>query len=647
MNALWSITRNRYLFLLDMLVVGFGYILAIAVDHTMGIAAILTQSYVFVALSAAIFGGFMYVFGCYRIYWIYAGTKDYCKIILACLCAGVLICILGGFPIFHGFSFRIHFVASGISGVCVLGVRMGIRVAAKTCRILFSEEQQGEPRRVFIVGAGCLGVTLVKDVEANEKLNYQILGFIDDDSRKQHMHIEGVEVLGKVSDMKKLYETMKPEEIIFAISTITAERKREILSVCADFPCTLKIVSGFADSLCGNKSTDFIRNVGVEDLLGREAVVLDNAAIAKEIKNKVILVTGGGGSIGSELCRQIMRFSPKKVVILDIYENNAFDLENELRDQFPKADMDVVIASVRDEKRLEQVFSQYRPAMVFHAAAHKHVPMMETNAMEAVKNNVFGTYHVACCANKCNVEKFVLISTDKAVNPTNIMGATKRICEMIVQAMQTVSKTEFVAVRFGNVLNSNGSVLPRFKKQIANGGPITVTHPDITRFFMTIPEAAQLVLQAASFAHGGEIFVLDMGDPVRIYDMAKNLIRLSGLQPGKDIDIVFTGLRPGEKLYEELLMNEEGLKKTAHNKIYIGEPFFRSMDELQEKLVILKKAVESEDNDTVRAAIAKVVPTYQENRQKSTGEGIAPNFKAQEKFAPSAKVSSGDPVVLV
>ena len=356
-----------------------------------------------------------------------------------------------------------------------------------------------------------------------------------------------------------------------------------------------------------------IRNVQIEDLLDRNPIVLDNEEIEGYIKGKAVMVTGGGGSIGSELCRQIMKYSPEKLIVVDIYENNAYDLQMELNHLYPDNPPAVLIASIRDKDRLDAIFREYKPYIVFHAAAHKHVPLMEQSPTEAIKNNVFGTLNVAMCADKFGVKRFVMISTDKAVNPTNIMGATKRMCEMVVQAMQKISDTEFVAVRFGNVLGSNGSVIPLFKKQIEDGGPVTVTHKDITRFFMTIPEAAQLVLQAASYAEGGEIFVLDMGKPVKIYDLAKNIIRLSGYTPGVDIKIEVTGLRPGEKLYEELLMNEEGLKKTRHEKIFIGAPGEITMEELKPRLDLLYKAAESNDVNKIKDIVEQVVPTYIKN----------------------------------
>ena len=609
--------KNRYLFLYDIILVVLSYFVVTNIKEIGIYDNFSPKEWFIVSLSAIIFAGVLYIFGCYRVYWTYAGTRDYCRVIGACFCAAALTDILCSIYILGGFSFFENFISSGVASVGILGSRMMVRAIRRLTSITHSVDTSKKTKRVLIIGAGSLGVTLARDITMNDELNYYILGFIDDDKTKKHALIHGIEVLGNTSDLITICDRLEPDEIIFAISSTTAEERKRILNLCAQTNSELKIVAGFAESLLGRRSTDYIRKVNVDDLLGREKIVLDNSAIAGEIENNVIIVTGGGGSIGSELCRQIMKYMPKKLVVLDIYENNAFELEHELREKFPKGDVDIVVASVRDEDRIMSVFDKYKPHIVFHAAAHKHVPMMENNPMEAVKNNVFGTWNAARCAGKCGAKRFVLISTDKAVNPTNVMGATKRVCEMIVQALQTVSKkTEYVAVRFGNVLNSNGSVIPIFEKQIEKGGPVTVTHPDITRFFMTIPEAAQLVLQAASFAKGGEIFVLDMGEPVRIYDMAKNLIRLSGLQPEKDIKIVFSGLRPGEKLYEELLMNEEGLGKTGHDKIYVGKPFFDSMDELEEKLEILREAVATQDNEKVVMAVERVVPTYKRKKEE-------------------------------
>ena len=613
MSYLQRMTRNRFIFLSDVIIVGLCYLFTIValavISGGLGEGTISGNKLVIV-IASALYAGFLYIFGCYHVYWIYAGTVDYFRVLIACIVASVACDIIARIYNWSDFGLTESVVCNFSSTIMLLSFRMLIRITGKILRSL-NKKNGNTKKNILIVGAGRLGVALVKDVMGNQDINYHVLGFVDDSPAKKNQIIYGVKVLGTTDDLERISKTLKPDEIIIAISNASMKDKQRIISVCSDLGCKMKIVPGFADTLKNKKAFDFVREVEVEDLLEREPVKLDNSIISGDIAGRVIMVTGGGGSIGSELCRQIARFMPEKLIVVDIYENNAFDLQNELYDKFPDLNTEIVIASVRDIERMREIFREYKPYMVFHAAAHKHVPLMEDNPSEAVKNNVFGTYNTACCANEFEVKKFVLISTDKAVNPTNVMGATKRVCEMIVQAMQTISKnTEFVAVRFGNVLNSNGSVVPRFKTQIKNGGPITVTHKEITRFFMTIPEAAQLVLQAAAYAKGGEIFVLDMGEPVKIYDLAVNLIKLSGLRPDVDIKIKITGLRPGEKLYEELLMNEEGLKKTSHNKIFIGEPFFDSIDELKTKLEILKNAVETKDNDGVKIAVASVVPTY-------------------------------------
>ena len=390
--------------------------------------------------------------------------------------------------------------------------------------------------------------------------------------------------------------------------------RKKIIEICQTTGVKTRVLPSTEDIIEKQGVMNSLRDVEIEDLLGRDVIELDNKNISSLIKDNTVLVTGGGGSIGSELCRQIIKYNPERLVILDIYENNLYDIELELKANYPKAKIDAIVGSVRDKKRLEDVFSKYRPQLVFHAAAHKHVPLMENNPLEAIKNNIFGTYNVVNCADEYNVERFVLISTDKAVNPTNIMGASKRVCEMIVQAKNKVSKTEYVAVRFGNVLGSNGSVIPLFKKQIAAGGPVTVTHKDITRFFMTIPEAVGLILQAVTYAKGGEIFVLDMGEPVKIYDLAVSLIKLSGYEPDVDIPIQVTGLRPGEKLYEELLMAEEGLTATKHNKIFVSEPMHMEMKELEEKLELLQELeyMNNYTKEKVKTTMKQIVSTYRE-----------------------------------
>lgn len=471
-------------------------------------------------------------------------------------------------------------------------------------------------KRILIFGAGDAGSMVVREMKKHPEMGYIPVGFIDDDKSKKGKQIHGVDILGKRDDLLNITKEKNIDEILIALPSAEKQEKSEIIRLCSKTGCKLKTLPGIYELIGGNISVSQIRDVEIEDLLGRDPIELNIDEIAGYLTNRVVMVTGGGGSIGSELCRQIARFNPKKLIILDIYENNAYDLQMELNYDCPDLDKEVIIASIRDKKRLEEVFNEYHPDVVFHAAAHKHVPLMEMNPKEAIKNNVVGTLNLVECADKYGVKKFVQISTDKAVNPTNIMGATKRACEMIIQAIDKVSKTEFVAVRFGNVLGSNGSVIPLFKKQIKAGGPVTVTDPDITRFFMTIPEAAKLVIQAGAMAKGGEIFILDMGEPVKIADLAKELIRLSGLEPDVDIKIKYTGLRPGEKLYEELLMSEEGIQNTKHKKIFIGKPGDYDFDELKEKIYNLQSKLEYGDEE-IFEGMEELVPTYKRKKEEN------------------------------
>ncbi len=607
--------RNRFLFIVDLLVIIAAHFLVL-----MLVADYYELFYRFmlilrlVGVACVTFGVVLNMGKNYKTFWAYAGARDYMRMAIS-LCIASFVTLAIDYAIRRAdpylavrYRFILCFAAMFISSAGILMVRMLIRGLNRLNKEFHSVVPS--MARTLIVGAGEGATMLIKEIGNNEKFENKIIGLVDDDVAKRNLIIRGAKVLGTVDDIPKIADKYDIQEIIIAIPSLDANRSKQILGVCAETECEVKICTGLESMGEGELAQSKIRSVQIEDLLGRDPILLDNEEIKSYIKNKVIFVTGGGGSIGSELCRQIMKYEPEKLVIIDIYENNAYDLQMELNKAYPENQPEVIIASVRDMDRLESLFDKYRPYIVFHAAAHKHVPLMETSPGEAIKNNVFGTYNTARCADKYGVHRFVMISTDKAVNPTNIMGATKRICEMIVQCMQQVSKTEFVAVRFGNVLGSNGSVIPLFKKQIEEGGPVTVTHKDITRFFMTIPEAAHLVLQAASYANGGEIFVLDMGQPVKIYDLAVNLIKLSGLRPGIDIEIEVTGLRPGEKLYEELLMNEEGLKDTKHKKIFIGQPIVGTMEKLEADLALLSDAVEKKDNEYIRNVVAQVVPTY-------------------------------------
>lgn len=461
----------------------------------------------------------------------------------------------------------------------------------------------------MVVGAGEAGSMIIQELKFSKHLNKKVVCIIDDNPSKKGKYLHGVKIVGDRNTILENAKKYDVQEIIFAIPSATARTRRDILKICNQANCKMKVVPGMYQLINEEVSVSNLREVSIEDLLGRDTINIDLESVSTHIRNKVVLVTGGGGSIGSELCRQIAAYEPKQLIIFDIYENNAYDIQQELKNKYPALNLAVLIGSVRNTKRIETVMERYHPDIVYHAAAHKHVPLMEDSPNEAIKNNVFGTYKTVRAADKAGVSHFVLISTDKAVNPTNIMGASKRICEMIVQIFSKYSRTKFVAVRFGNVLGSNGSVIPLFKKQIEAGGPVTVTHPDIIRYFMTIPEAVSLVMQAGVYAKGGEIFVLDMGEPVKIADLAKNLIRLSGYTLGVDMEIKYTGLRPGEKLYEELLIKEEGLKKTENELIFVGEPLeFDEVHFLSELKKLEQAAIDEVWN--IKDIVSEIIPSY-------------------------------------
>ncbi|MGB4393499.1 MAG: nucleoside-diphosphate sugar epimerase/dehydratase [Tepidanaerobacteraceae bacterium] len=464
-------------------------------------------------------------------------------------------------------------------------------------------------RNVMVIGAGEAGSMVIQEFKKHPDLKMRPTVIIDDDVNKYGMHIHGVRVFGGRELIPEMVQRKNIKEIVIAMPSIDRLQIREIVNICSETKCKLRILPGVYELLDGKVSIKRLRDVKIEDLLGREPVKVNLEEISGYIKDKVVLVTGGGGSIGSELCRQIARFKPKELLVFDISENNVYRLELDLKTLFPDLKYTALIGSVRDRARLEYIFDKYRPNVVFHAAAHKHVPLMELNATEAIKNNVFGTLNVAELADKYNAERFTLISTDKAVNPANIMGASKRIAEIIIQMMSMKSRTVFSAVRFGNVLGSEGSVVPLFKKQIESGGPVTVTHPEIIRYFMTIPEAVQLVIQAGAMAKGGEIFILDMGEPIKIADLARDMIKLSGLEPDVDIEIEYIGLRPGEKLYEELLLNEEGITATKYKKIYIAKPTFHNGETFEKELSNLKELLFN-SNAEVKDVIKRLVPNY-------------------------------------
>ena len=487
--------------------------------------------------------------------------------------------------------------------------------------------QKCDKKRVMVVGGGEAGLALIKEILTSDKINYKPVCIVDDDEHLQGKHIYDVKVAGSTKDVKEICEKYEVDEIILAMPSVSKKITSVILERCRECNRPVKILPGIYQLVNGQITVSQLRSVDIADLLGREQIRVDLNEIMGYIQGKVVMVTGGGGSIGSELCRQIAVKNPKQLIILDIYENNAYDIEQELKRKYPNLVLLTLIASIRDKKKIDTVFEKYRPDIVFNAAAHKHVPLMETSPNEAVKNNVFGTLNVARAADTYGVKTFVQISTDKAVNPTNIMGATKRICEMIIQTIGKHSKnTNFVAVRFGNVLGSNGSVIPLFKKQIAEGGPVTVTHKDIIRYFMTIPEAVSLVLQAGAYAKGGQIFVLDMGEPVRIYDLAYNLIKLSGLTPNEDIEIKCTGLRPGEKLFEERLMEEEGLQKTENGLISIAKPIPLDEEFFWVRIEQLYKAAYDESEE-MKDKVKELVPTYTIDR----GDGLALSYLKNQK----------------
>ncbi|MBO9597286.1 MAG: polysaccharide biosynthesis protein [Cohnella sp.] len=465
--------------------------------------------------------------------------------------------------------------------------------------------------KALIIGAGDCGTLILKELKFNSASRTMPVAFIDDDIKKHRMQVHGITVVGGRHRIIEIVELLEIDEIIIAIPSASRKDISDIIDICKKTKSTLKIIPRINDIIQGKVSINHIRNVEVEDLLGRDPVKTDLALIASYITEKRILVTGAGGSIGSELCRQIARFQPEKLLLLGHGENSIYDIEMEMRRIYPTLNIQSIIADIRDRPRIEEIFHTYQPQVVFHAAAHKHVPLMESNPAEAIKNNVFGTKNVAECADQYGAERFVLISTDKAVNPTSIMGATKRIAEMLIQCLDRTSKTKFVAVRFGNVLGSRGSVIPRFKEQIAHGGPVTVTHPDMIRYFMTIPEAVQLVIQAGSLAQGGEIFILDMGKPVRILDLAQDLIRLSGFEPGVDIKIEFTGMRPGEKLYEELLLSEEGATATTMERIFVGKPMNINRSELEFEIKRLERVLDAEQQ-VIQDAVKLIVPSYRD-----------------------------------
>ena len=557
------------------------------------------------------------LFKCYSSLWRYAGEEELVSILSACLVYVIPVYIAHRLI---GIDYSILFYA--VSTILIIGYTGGLRLVYRTgrrfkTRMIVSQDSQ----RVLVVGAGSAGQMIINELKENPQLKKVPVGIIDDDINKIGRVIHNVKILGNTSQVKEIVEKENVDEIILAMANVDKARKSEIINICKETKCKLKTIPGIYEIIDGKVDIKKIRDVDIEDLLGREPIKVNMEEMSGYIEERTVLVTGGGGSIGSELCRQIASFNPKHLIIVDNYENNAYAIQQELIRKYEgKLNLSTIIASIREYKRMDEIFNEYKPDVVFHAAAHKHVPLMENSPSEAIKNNIFGTLNVARLADTYKVKRMVLISTDKAVNPTNIMGATKRAAEMIIQTINKNSETEFVAVRFGNVLGSNGSVIPLFKKQIAEGGPVTITHPDIIRYFMTIPEAVQLVLQAGAMAKGGEIFILDMGEPVKIVDLANNLIRLSGFEPGVDIKIEYSGLRAGEKLYEELLMSEEGLTKTANSKIFIGKPVEFDSKKVMHNLDMLKKIVDNEDVELIDSVMRAFVTTYIRPEDVNGGE---------------------------
>ncbi len=603
--------RKQIVFLMDLFIVNFVYFVMIYwVPIRNG--TLITEIFTWIpnlTLMIVCLCGFLWASKSYDSLWRYAETDEYISLIFM-----------------GGLAYVVYFLIQkilpipkipSVLSLCIYSMSLLLMMTARFIyrkyRMKVTSRNQGKKVRCAIIGAGNAGVALLNEMKNNVSNHYQPVCFFDDDPEKVGKFIHGIEVKGKIDMMPLLLRNTMVTEIIFAIPSANPTRRKEILEMCSTLHCHVKVLPDSFAAVQNENLTQNVRNVKIDDLLGRERVVFNNQEVFGFLQDKVIMVTGGGGSIGSELCRQIAKRGPKRLIVVDIYENNAYDLQQELKMEYGnKLDLKVEIASVRDREKVRELVGYYRPQIIFHAAAHKHVPLMEECPEEAVKNNVFGTYNVVHAADEFGVDKFVLISTDKAVNPTNVMGATKRFCEMILQSMKGRSHTEYAAVRFGNVLGSNGSVIPLFRRQIEAGGPVTITDKRIIRYFMTIPEAAQLVLEAGAMAGSSEVFVLDMGQPVKILDLAENLIKLSGYVPYVDIDIVETGLRPGEKLYEELLMKSDGLMKTTSSKIFIERQQEISQEEMDEKLDILHKALQAGGRENIRLAMKQVVPTYRD-----------------------------------
>ena len=604
--------RRTYLIIYDIISVIFSSYIAVLIRYEFHLDTVpehfLTPINRFLPVNILLTLLIFYIFRLYHSLWAFAGETELQNLVVSCAISALLNSVGLQFfkvseqPVPKSYYFLYMFVLISM-----------MFVSRFSYRFLRSQKHKQQNKKngisVMVIGAGEAANVIIKEIVNSNFSTMVIRCIIDDDKGKWGRYIQGIKVAGGRDRIIECADIYDIDEIIVAMPSISRPELRKILEICKETNCKLRSLPGMYQLVNGEVNVSKLRDVDVEDLLGRDPISVDLDSILGYVQNKTVLVTGGGGSIGSELCRQIASHRPKHLIILDIYENNVYDIQQELKTKYPDLRMTVLIASVRNTNRMNWIFEKYKPDIVYHAAAHKHVPLMEDSPNEAVKNNVFGTWKTAQAAAFYGVKRFVLISTDKAVNPTNIMGASKRICEMIIQTFNNHYDTEFVAVRFGNVLGSNGSVIPLFRKQIVAGGPVTVTHPDIIRYFMTIPEAVSLVLQAGAYARGGEIFVLDMGEPVKILDLAENLIRLSGYRVGEDIKIEFTGLRPGEKLYEELLMDEEGMRETANKLIHVGKPI--EIDEMKffQQLKRLKEESKNESRD-IRPLIREIVPTY-------------------------------------
>ncbi|MBW4084522.1 nucleoside-diphosphate sugar epimerase/dehydratase [Paenibacillus sp. S150] len=596
-------TRVYLLFLIDLAIIWFSIVTSYMFRFYGGIPEkYLIQMLLFGLISTIAFGGSLIYFGLYRRMWQYASIGEIISVFKAIVVGSVLSYLAAFIILPERVPLSIEVRAMETILLLVGGVRLFWRVF-RNDRI----NSKDTATHTIIVGAGDCGILIAREMMGPSFAHTRIVGFIDDSADKYHLSILGVPVLGNRYDIPRLVKERQIHEIIIAMPSVSRTEISEIINLAKATGAKLKIIPALNDLIAGKISVKKLRDVSVEDLLGREPIVADLNSILGYVHNKTVLVTGAGGSIGSELCRQISPFAPSKLLILGHGENSIYTIEMELRKSFPELNIVTVIADVQDRTRIMEVFQSHGPEVVFHAAAHKHVPLMERNPSEAIKNNVFGTRNVADCADKYGAERFVLISSDKAVNPTSVMGATKRIAEMYIQSLNTTSPTKFSAVRFGNVLGSRGSVIPAFKQQIAAGGPVTVTHPEMVRYFMTIPEAVQLVIQSGSFANGGEVFVLDMGQPVKILTLAEDLITLSGYEPYKDIEITFSGIREGEKLYEELLTAEENLGSTQHDRIFIGKPNVLSQNQLELEFKRLERVL-SEDGEAIREVINQIVP---------------------------------------